>query len=180
MEHLSFGPALGGVMQVAFVVSDIEREMERFTRAFNVGPFFYLPHFPLLSAQFRGKPTSPDIDVAMAFSGTTCFELVRQRCQTPSPFLETVATRGFGLHHFAVPTRTFDADVAEREKSGLSLLGSAAVALGGRTAFFDAASTLGAMLELIEMTPPVEQIFAMIQAAARDWDGADPVRRLGP
>lgn len=47
-------------------------------------------------------------------------------------------------------------------------------------AYFETASRLGALLELIEITRSVEPFFAMIHAAAQTWDGADPVRLLTP
>jgi hypothetical protein len=164
--------------QLCFVVDDIHRELEHWTRTLRVGPFFYLPHFPLLEARYRGEPVAPDLDVALAFDGTTCIELVRQNDDSPSPFRDFVKTRGFGFHHSAVFSRAFDDELREREKSGTSIVGSANVGLGGRCAFLETKSTLGALLELIEITPPVEQFFTMVRAAAESWDGADPVRTL--
>jgi hypothetical protein len=176
---LAFGASLGTVMQVSFVVDDIEREMEHWTRTLRVGPFFYLPHFPILDAEFHGSPITIDVDIALAFSGTTCFELIRQNDETPSPFRAS-STRVAGLHHWGVSTRTFEADLEQSGKSGMTCIASGRVALGGRCAYLETGTRLGALVELIEITPSVEQFFAMIQAAAQGWDGSDPVRRMGP
>jgi hypothetical protein len=35
------------------------------------------------------------------------------------------------------------------------------------------------MVELVTKNPIAEQVFGAIRAAAVDWDGKDPVRRLG-
>lgn len=169
---------LGDFMQMCFVVDDIERELSHWTRTLRVGPFFYLPHFPLLEAQYRGQSVSPDLDVAIAFNGTTCVELVRQNDETPSPFRDHVQRRGFGFHHWGISSQSFEEDLRKRVKSGMSVVASASVGIGGRVAYLETESTLGALLELIEITPPVAQFFAMIRAAAQSWDGTEPVQRL--
>jgi hypothetical protein len=165
-------------MQFSFVVDDIEREMEHWTRTLRVGPFFYLPHFPILDAEFHGNPITVDLDIALAFSGTTCFELICQNDETPSPFRASTTTRVAGFHHWGVSTRTFDAALEQGRESGMTCIASGRVALGGRCAYLETGTRLGALIELIEITPSVEQFFATIQAAAQAWDGSDPVRRV--
>lgn len=179
MSVLSFGQPLGAVMQMAFVVSNIEREVQHYARL-GVGPFFHFPHFPAIDARFRGQPCSADFAVALAFSGSMCIELVCQNDDAPSPFREHVARRGFGLHHFAVSTRTLDADLERHQAAGMSVVGSAATAIGGRAVYLESASGEGSLLELIEMPPPVEQFFGMLHAAAQAWDGSEPLRQLTP
>ena len=180
MEQLSFGPLLGGVWQVSYVVDDIEREMERWTRELGVGPFFYLPHFPIEEVVYRGNPSHADIDVAVAFSGSTCFELIRQNDRAPSIFRELIDSRGYGFHHWAVSTRAFDAELERREKSGTVVASSGRVSIGARTAFLDTNRSLGGMLEVAEVTPAMEEFFGMVHAASKTWDGSDPVRMLEP
>ena len=180
MEPLLFGPFLGQVMQVAFVVEDIEREMKRWTRELGVGPFFYLPHFPVEDAVHRGSPSHADIDVALAFSGSMSFELIRQNNRAPSVFREMIDSRGYGFHHWAVSTRDFDAELRRRESAGSGVASSCRVTVGARTAFFDTPASLGGMLEVIEVTPAVEDLFGMMSAASKSWDGSDPVRVMGP
>lgn len=178
VDLLSFGVPLGAVMQTAFVVDDIEREMAYFSRTLGVGPFFYLPRFPAMDVKFRGKPIEVDFSVALAFKGSMCFELICQNDDAPSPFREVVLARGFGLHHVAVSTRSFEADLQRFQTEGMELVGTAATAVGGRVAYVSPKSAAVPMLELLEMTPPVEQFFGMMHAAAQNWDGKDPVRRL--
>lgn len=178
VDLLSFGVPVGAVMQTAFVVDDIEREMAYFSGTLGVGPFFYLPRFPAIDVKYRGKPVELDFGVAMAFKGTMCFELIRQNDDAPSPFREVVAKRGFGLHHVAVSTRSFEADLQRLQSEGMELVGSAATAIGGRVAYVAPRSGAVPLLELLELTPPVEQFFGMMHAAAQNWDGKDPVRRL--
>jgi hypothetical protein len=178
MDTLSYGLPLGAIMQLAYVVEDIEAEMERWTRVLGVGPFFYIPHFPLKDIVHRGKPVDLDVDVALAYSGTMCCELIRQNCRSPSPLREVVESRGYGFHHWAVGTRTFDQEIARREEAGTRVASTAAAGVGARFAYLDTAATLGGMVEIMEITPAVDGIFSMIHAAAQGWDGRDSVRRL--
>lgn len=121
-----------------------------------------------------------DVDVALAFTGATCIELIRPNDDRPSPFREWVKARGHGFHHVGLFTRTFDAELSRRVQAGAKVIASATVAIGGRCAYHEAESSLGSVLELIEVTPPVEDFFGMVHAAAGAWDGSDPLRRLGP
>lgn len=180
MEQLSFGPFLGGVMQVSYVVEDIEREMQRWTKELGVGPFFYLPRFPVEDVVHRGRSAHADIDVALAFSGSMCFELIRQNDRAPSAFRDVIDARGYGFHHWAVSTREFDAELRRRERAGAVVAASGRVVIGARAAYIDTMASLGGMLEIIEITPAVEEFFGMVHAASVSWDGRDPVRVLGP
>ncbi len=167
-------------MQIAYVVEDIEREMRQWTQELGIGPFFYLPHFPFEDAVHRGGPSHADIDVALAFSGSMCFELIRQNNRAPSVFRELIDSRGYGFHHWAVSTREFDAELQRRERAGSVAASACRVTIGARTAFFDTTASLGGMLEVMEITPVVEEFFGMVQAASKSWDGSDPIRVLRP
>ena len=178
MEQPSFGSPLGAVMQTAVVVDDIERAMEQWTRSYAVGPFFYLPHFPLFEATYRGNPTDLDIDVALAFSGSMCFELIQQNNDASSPFRNVATPHGLPLHHVAVASRLFEEDLEAYQSRGNALVASAKVGVGGRVAFLEAGP--GPLLEIMELTPASEAFLSMIHAAAKSWDGRDPVRKLSP
>lgn len=179
MEVLSFGQPLGAIMQVAYFVEDMDRELKHWTKTLGVGPFFLFKSFKLLDAKYRGQPTDIDIDLALAFSGTMCFELIVQNNDVPSVYRDVVKQRGYGFHHWAVSTRTFDADVARHQQAGMALAFSGVAGVGARAGYMDATATLGGMIELIEINPKVEEFFGMLHAAAQNWDGKDPVRTLG-
>jgi hypothetical protein len=178
METLGFGQPLGAVMQVAYIVEEMEPALEHWTKIVGVGPFFLFKSFKLLDAQYRGAPTDLDMDLALAFSGNMCFELIVQNNDVASVYSEVVAQRGYGFHHWAVSTRSFDADVARHHAAGLALAFSGVAGVGARAGYIDTTATLGGMIELIEINPKVEEFFGMLYDAAQGWDGTDPVRTL--
>lgn len=108
-----------------------------------------------------------------------CFELIVQNNDVPSVYRDVVERRGYGFHHWAVLTRTFDADVAHHQRAGMSLAFSGVAGVGARAGYMDATATLGGMIELIEITPKIEEFFGALHVAGQGWDGTEPVRTLG-
>jgi hypothetical protein len=172
MAASSFQLPAGTIMQMAYVVDDIERAMEQWTRTVGVGPFFHMPHFPLLDIRYRGESSDLDIDVALTFDGPMCIELIRQNSGAPSIFREMIDARGYGFHHWAVATPTFDADLARYLARGNHIASSGVVGIGARVAYLDTHASLGGMLELIEVTAAVDEFFGMVHEAAQSRDGA--------
>lgn len=181
-EILGFGQPLGGIMQVAYVVPDLETAMDRWTRELRVGPWFLFRNFPIANVTYRGTPCTPDIDLALAFSGSMCFELIRQNDSQPSVYMDIVKTRGFGFHHWGVSTRDFDGDIRRYKAmdAELALYGEVPP-VEARAAYMDTSASLGGMIELIEINEKVNDFFNAMHDAARNWDGrTDPVRGFEP
>jgi len=179
-DLLSFGQPLGGIMQVAYVVEDLEKAMQHWTNTMGIGPFFLFEHFALEDYRYRGKPSDLDITLAMAFSGSMAFELIVQHSTSPSVYTEVIESRGYGFHHWAVSTTSFDDDLARHVADGNDeVLYGRVAPVDGRAAYVDTMAKLGGMIELIEMNPAVEGLFSAIKEPSVNWDGCNPVRVLG-
>lgn len=177
---LPFGQPLGGIMQVAYIVDDMEAAIAHWTRVLGVGPFFLFDRFPLQNTLYRGRPAETDLALALAFSGSMCFELIFDRTGGPSVYRDIREKRGYGFHHWAVSTRDFEGDLARYNEAGFETAFYGEVpAVNGRAAYLDTSDALGGMIELIELNPQVEEFFAGMRRAADDWDGKDPIRRVG-
>jgi len=177
---LSFGQPLGRIMQVAYVVEDIEKAMAHWTDKLGVGPFFLFEHFALEDYRYRGKPSDLDITIAMGFSGSMCFELIVQHSKSPSVYTDVIEKKGYGFHHWAVSTTTFDDDLARYVNSGNEeVLYGFVTPVNARAAYVDTMTELGGMIELIEINPAVEGLFSAIKEPSINWDGKNPVRILG-
>ncbi|MBY0563150.1 MAG: VOC family protein [Hyphomonadaceae bacterium] len=178
MEMLSFGQPLGAIMQVAYLVEDIDQALAHWTKVLGVGPFFLFEHFAFHDAMYRGVPTEVDMTIGLSFSGSVNVALLVQNNGAPSIYRESVLARGYGFHHWAISTRTYDADVRRYEGMGAPVVFSGVAGVGARAAYLDTAATLGAITELIEINPRVEGFFGALRRAAWGWDGVDPVRRF--
>jgi hypothetical protein len=50
---------------------------------------------------------------------------------------------------------------------------------GGRFVYFESDAHPGSVIELSEVSGPKGRFFAHVAEQARNWDGSEPVRRLG-
>lgn len=174
----TFSQPLGSVVQISYIVDDLEAAAKRWIDTMGAGPFFLLEHVEIADPKYRGKPTELDISLAIGYSGGVGIELVKQHNDAPSVYKEVAAESGGAFHHFAVMTEDFDAEVKRYTGAGYEMAFEGAVAVGGRFAYVDTKDHLGGLVELIELTPVVRDLFMMLESAAVGWDGSEPVRRL--
>jgi Glyoxalase/Bleomycin resistance protein/Dioxygenase superfamily len=177
MKHLSFGQPLGGIVQAAYTVENINRSMDDFTRRLNLGPWFVTGPFVPAKGQYRGQPTDISLTLAVAFAGHMMIELIQQHDDKPSVYQETIRTKGHGFHHWAICSRSFDEDVARYRNAGYELAFSDLSPRGVRIVYMDTTRDLPGMLEIIETTDALEAIYKSYFDAAQDWDGSNPVRK---
>ena len=169
---------VGQILQVAYVARDLDAALTRWIEHMKAGPFFVLEHLEAVETTYRGQPTDPDISIALGYSGGVCVELIYQHDDGPSVYRDVHGGAGQGFHHWGVASETFDEDVERYQAMGHELAFGGRVVVGGRFAYMDTVAELSGMIELIEWTPKVCELFANMEAAARDWDGGDPIRRM--
>jgi hypothetical protein len=179
--HSNVSTAPRDVIQMAYIVDDIEAAMPRFAQALGIGPWFYFEKFPFDKLEYRGQPVSLDLSLCLGMSGGMMYELIQQRDDLPSVYSEVRKERGWGFHHYAVGVTSADYQrtIDDYGARGYAQVLDAKVAVGARAAYVDARHDLHGMIEIIEMTEPVQELFGMIRASRQGWDGRDPIRRLG-
>lgn len=107
------------------------------------------------------------------------YELVQPNDDSPSVFQEVVARRGYGFHHVAMATDTFDETVGRFIDKGYGVAleaRSPEADGGGRVVYLDPVETLPGMLEIMELDPDFESALQQLHEFSRTWDGQDPVR----
>jgi len=176
MGLVNFGQPDDGVIQMAYVVEDIRQAMDTWVKKLNVGPWFLLDSFAGVDAQYRGKPTSASVSLAMSFAGHMMVELIQEHDKVPSVYRETIEKRGYGFHHWGIATKDFDRSVREYEASGYEMAFLARVPTGGRVGYLDTTRDLPGMVELIELGASFDPVFSSFYRATIGWDGAEPVR----
>lgn len=173
-----FGP----VRQVGYVVKDIERAMQHWL-ALGVGPWFYKAQVESTEFSYHGKPSRlPALSIALANSGDVQLELIQQRDDAPTLYLDTLARNGECAQHVAYWTlEHFDAWCSQlRELGYVEGHAGRMGANRGRFAYFVHPDLPSAMIEISESTGGKAEYFAQVRQAAIDWDGSDPIRRIGP
>ena len=162
----SLAAGVRSVDQVAVVVQDLDRAMERYWSQLGIGPwdvYTYGPH-RLSRMTFRGQDRPHTMKLGLAFVGPTMYELI-ESVSGPSIYDEFLQQRGEGLHHLGYYVDDIDQAIAAMESRGYVLLQSGrgfGTDRDGAYAYFDTERDLGCILEAIELPrqmPPPERVY---------------------
>ncbi len=175
MERL-FGP----VMQNGFVVGDLEAAIDHWTRVMRVGPFFLFEGISFAECWYRDRAaTDIDLAVAIAYWGDVQIELIQQRNTVASIYTDFRLARGTGLQHMGVISGSVEQDLQRLARQGIHPVQHGRTSAGMRFAYVATDHHPGGMVELIEAGPQGLAFFAKMHAAAKAWDGSQPVHRVG-
>ena len=170
----------GTPRQIGYVVKDIEAAMARWV-ALGVGPWFYKESVLSSDFNYYGQPSrAPGLSIALANAGDLQIELIQQRDDAPTLYLDTLAKNGEVAQHIAFWT----VDRFDELANQLITLGyveghSGRMGEGrGRFAYFLNPDFPSAMFELSECTGGKLEYFDAVKTASIGWDGSDPIRAI--
>lgn len=172
--------ALGNVFQLAFVPANFDAALAHWTRVIGAGPFFLMDHIKTENTKYRGAPTNIDFSAAIGYWNDVQIEIIKQHNDAPSIFSEWRNAGHDGLHHVCMVV----ADIEQARQ--LSLEAGCSVeqemeAGGGQSKiiYVDTHGGPGTMVEMVQTNEERRRsFFGPMREAARNWDGADPLRRL--
>ena len=167
---------LGEIRQLGYVVPDIEKAMDHWSKTMGVGPWYYNPKVPIEDYQYEGKPYEVHNSVALANSGFVQVELIQTRNDAPSMYRDFMIAGNTGLQHVAYWTEQFDDDLGRMESEGFRVKMSGNVGESGRFVYFDKEMHPGTVIELSEVVGPKGRLFKTIYEASQGWEGDDPIR----
>jgi hypothetical protein len=175
--ELGYGQPMGGIAQTAFVVEDLRAAIDHWVTNCKVGPFFVLDKFLVPGQTYRGAESRADITIGMGFAGHMLIELIQPLDDQPSVYRETIEHRGYGFHHVGIACADVDADSRAYQARGYTEAFRAAVPTGGEVVYLDNGSgPQWGFLELLPVTPGMDETFTRFWRASLDWDGREPVR----
>lgn len=165
-------------MQMCWVVADLDAAVQQWIKRAGVGPFFMFDSVTFDNPVYRGQATeSPNISAVMAQAGDLQIELVCQHDDRPSLWRDVVPAGNSGLHHMALYCQDYDATLAAY--TAASEIAFSGLMMGSRVCWVDTVESLGFMVEIIEANAVADGVFAAFRDAAVDWNGSEPLRRLG-
>ena len=170
---------LGEVMQLAYVPADFDAALKFWIETMGAGPFFALDHVKLEDVKFRGAPADIDFSMVLGYWGDIQIELIRQHNDSPSIYKTWRDEGREGLHHVCILVDDMAKARAAARDAGASVAQEARVPGGGEVIYVDTGGGPGTMVEILKPAPGGREFFAMMREAARNWDGREPVRRLG-
>ena len=170
----------GKVCQNGYVVRDIRKAMKFWTEVQRLGPFFYIPEVKTDWFRYRGADSPVEMSIALANSGDLQIELIQQRNDAPSMYLDYLKTHGEGLQHMSYWTTDYQS-LYDRAIAAGFVVGHEGQIGGpnGRFAYFESAGHTGTVVEISDVSGGKGRFFQRIRALAENWDGSDPVRVVG-
>jgi hypothetical protein len=169
----------GAIRQNGYVVRDIEAALRHWTGTLGVGPFFLFERAAIEDFRYRGEPSALEVSIALANSGPLQIELIQPRNDAPSMYRDFLAAGHEGLQHVAFWTGEFDSELARCQRAGYRVGQSGRIGEAGRFVYLETETHPGSVVELSEISGPKGRFFRHVAACALEWDGRDPVRRMG-
>ncbi len=176
MGQVIFGQPDNGIIQMSYVVKDIQAAMRQWSANARVGPWFLLDHFTGTNPIYRGQPSTADVSIAMGFAGHMNIELIQPNDNEPSVYKEWIDQKGYGFHHWGIATRNLQADVSAYQARGHALAFLAGVPSGGSVAYMDTTAEMPGYVEFIELGEGFDAVFGRFYRESQNWDGKDPIR----
>ena len=137
--------------QVGIVVHDLEKSMERYEKAFGIGPWDVINVDSSMFSEmtYHGKPVQHRFRAALTMVGPMQLELI-EPINGDNIYSDFLKEHGEGLHHLGhVRVENLDEAVQTLEKHGFPCLQSGRFGDGGY-AYIDTSMTLGTIIELVQ------------------------------
>jgi len=169
--------ALGDVIQIAYLPEDFDAAVKYWTETMGVGPFFLMENIRLGEMRYRGQPSDAAFSIAIGYWGDIQIELIRAENDAPSIYTGEYAVTD-RMHHICIFVDSIADARAACAQIGAEILVEGKVGDTGEVIYVDAGGGPGHVVELLQPAAGSDGLFAMMKEAARDWDGADPLRVL--
>mgnify|MGYP005842815487 FL=1 len=138
------------VTQIAIVVRDIERAVERYCAILGLDrpDIIITDAYDQARTTYRGEPTPARAKLAFFQLGQVALELI-EPVGGPSTGQEALEQKGEGVHHIALVVPDTDAATRSLGAHGINIV-QQGYYTGGRYTYLDSQADLGVVLELLE------------------------------
>jgi Glyoxalase/Bleomycin resistance protein/Dioxygenase superfamily len=167
-----------GIIQVAYVVDNIDRAIERWHQMWGTGPFIVRRHIVMDKVWYRGTPTTLDISAAFVQAGQLQIEFVEQHDDAPSAFHDMYPRGQQGVHHVAVMPEDYRATVDRFVALGYPVATELQTRSGRGASFLDTRAILGHMVEVYPQSDGIRALYRTVAEETARWDGRTMVIEL--
>ena len=178
MTLLNNGQPIGGIIQVAYTVANIEEAVRSYAQDLRIGPWFLRGPIQARKPIYRGVRQDLRLSIAIAYSGHMMIELIQQHDDQPSVYRESFEKNGYGFHHWGIASDRYDDDFASYLKRGFEPIFTDETPVATRVAYFDAKRGWPGFIELIEINSASEARYSKMYAETLLWDGKDAIRKV--
>ena len=176
---LPVGKGFGRVVQIAYLVPDIDAAMEHWLEHAGLGPWTCFRNIAL-DTHFDGRDFTLHIHEALAYMGDLQIQLV-QSLDAPdivTPYQDAIKAGNWGVHHMAFFAEDVDETIARARRQGFERTCSMRDKGGYRYFYCQSKAMPAVWIEFLESYPGLHTIFDEGIAAAAKWDGSDPIRNF--
>ena len=157
--------ARGPIIQIAWVVDDIEASERLLSQQFGSGAWTRIPDvaFEAASTTYRGRPSALVAHVSLAYAGDLQLELI-QPVSGESVHTEFLAAYGPGLHHVCFATDDLDAACARAEEAGHAVAMRGSMMDGEiEFAYLDCSAAGAPYIELARIGPLMQEFYDAVK-----------------
>lgn len=168
------------IRQIAYFVDDIQRAAERHHQLFGSGPFFHMEEIQQ-TVTYRGKESEYRHSAAFGQWGAMQIELMQSISGGPNILYELYpeGSGTYGLHHVALIARDLEATVAEFGAAGYpEALRAYMPEMDMTVVHVDTLERYGHFVEVYSNAQSILDFYDMVEAAAKDFDGKDLIRKF--
>jgi hypothetical protein len=143
----------------------------------GVGPFYYIDRVKCDWFTYRGEPSPVEMSIALGNTGDLQIELIQQRNDAPSMYMDFLNAGREGLQHMSWWTTDYQAQYDRAIAAGFKVGHEGQIGgPQGRFVYFDTETHPGTVIEMSDISGAKGKFFEHIRKAAIGWDGTDPVR----
>jgi len=164
------------LVQIAYIVPDLEAACLEWAEKAGVGPFLMRPHMDIRGTH-RGKPAVYHHSAAFGQWGPVMLELIQVHECTPATMHEAFAHSAPNqVNHVAYFVDDLDASSAALQARGCELITELQTTSGMRVQFLDGRELTGGLIELYVGTEHLRSLYDKVAALHEGWDGSDILR----
>ena len=135
------------IVQVAFIVRNIEATIERLSALWEVGPF-EIRQADVPDAMVHGRKAHVRARLAFAKTGHIDLELIEPE-EGDNIYWEFLRDKGEGVHHLKISTEDFENELAFVKEQGIEVLQSADT-VRASYAYLDTEKVAGVIFEILK------------------------------
>lgn len=170
MKTQPFGP----IRQIAWVVRDLEASVANWLRVSGVGPWTCFRNVAMAGIH-HGVAVQVRMHVALGYQEGMEIELIEDLGGASSPYRAVSGAPLIGMHHVAWFSEDVGADTARGQARGMCVCFEARNEVT-RVAYLEGPREPKLLYEFIEMNAVMRAGFDTRLAAARAWQGDNPVQ----
>ncbi len=167
----------GQIMQLGYVVEDIETTAREWVERTGAGPFYTLDQLEMDQYYYRGERTDLTMSLAFGYWGDIQVELIHPLNEADTLYTRALKDAPGKLNHLATVVSDLDA-LLSRHQLNDRVIQSGKMPTGLQFVYLEEHVPGGLHLELIEAQDSTLQAFEGMKQIAAQWDGSHPLRPM--